>query len=179
MLWDKAGLDFSLHAAAKIGFIKALERILKMYPGVKISRDGSSMAIYHAAGGYHLEVVKLLLKNNPQALPPKPWDYIVVRAVLHCGNRAEIFDSVELLLEADDSHKCMEYKDGWGITPLLLAAYSGKVRCFEVLLRHGASVSAVAHCIKNFSPEEYEVSLKRAQENEPDEVARLFKSYIP
>lgn len=46
------------------------------------------------------------------------------------------FDNVELLREADDSHKCTEYKDGWGMTPRLLAADSA---------RHGASVSAVAH----------------------------------
>lgn len=91
MLWDKAGLKLLLHAAAKIGFIKALERVLKIYPDVKISRDGCSMAIYHTARGYHLEVVELLLENNPQVLPPKPWDFIVVHAALHCGNRAEIF----------------------------------------------------------------------------------------
>ena len=208
MLWDKAKLELPLHTAAKIGFMKALERVLKDYPDVNVSGDGYSTALYHAARGCHSDVVRLLLKNKAQVLPPKLRDSTSVETPFHAalqwGDRTEVCDIVELLLEADDGHECMEHKDGWGMTPLLLAADNGNVRCFQILLQHKASVHAVMHggmnllhiiaikgrhdllrqCINNFSLEDFEggdygaTPLKKAQEFGNKEVARLLKSYI-
>ncbi|KAL9128047.1 MAG: hypothetical protein Q9217_003186 [Psora testacea] len=208
MLWDKAKLELPLHTAARIGFVRALERVLKDYPDVNVSGDGYSTALYYAARGCHSDVVRLLLKNKAQVLPPKLRDSISVDTPLHaalqCADRTEVFDIVELLLEADDGHECLEHKGDWGMTPLFLAANNGNARYFEILLEHGASVHSVMHggmnllhiiaingrhdllrqCIKDFSLEELEgcdygpSPLKRAQESGHKEVARLLKSYI-
>ncbi|KAL2042455.1 hypothetical protein N7G274_004947 [Stereocaulon virgatum] len=121
------------------------------------------------------------------------------------GSHLEVvYDIVELLLEADDSHECMEYKDGWGMIALLLAADIGRDRCFEILLRHKASVHAVRHdgmnllhilaikgrqnllrqCIDISSSEDpgcgdYQATpLKLGQDAGHKEVARLLKNYI-
>ena len=208
MLWDQANLELPLHTAAKIGFMKALERVLKDYPDVNVSGGRYRTALYHAARGCHSDVVRLLLQNKAQVLPPELRDSISVEtpfhAALQCGNRTEVYDIVKLLLEADDGHECMEQKDSWGTTPLLLAAQYGNVRCFEILLQHGASVHAVTldrmnllhilamngrhdllrQCIENFSLEEFEggdngvTPLKQAQDSGHKEVAGLLKSYI-
>ena len=207
MLWDKARLELPLHTAAKIGFMEALKRMLKDYPDVNVSGDGYSTALYHAARGSHSEVVRFLLKNKAQVLPSRLRSSTSLEtpilAALRWADRSEVCDIVELLLEADDSHECMEYKDGWGMTALLLAADDGRDKCFEILLRYGASVHAVRHggmnllhilaikgrhdllrqCIDGFSLEDFgcgdywATPLKLAQDAGHKEVARLLKDY--
>ena len=208
MLWDKAKLELPLHTAARVGFVRALERILKYYPDLNVSGDGLSTSLYHAARGGHSDAVRLLLENKAQVLPPRlpdsPLGETPLHAALECGNSTEVCDIVKLLLEGDGGHECMEYKDLWGMTPLLLAAEKGNARGFTILLQHGASLHAIGpggmnllhifamrgrhdllrQCIKDFSTEEFEggeysvTPLKRAQENGHKEVARLLKSQI-
>lgn len=208
MLWDKATLELPLHTAARIGFMKGLERVLIYYPDVNVSENGYSTALHHAARHGHSDVVRFLLKNKAKVPPRKLLDGISVDTPFHAallsGNDTEACDIVKLLLEADDGHECMEQKDGWGETPLMLAAHSGKARCFETLLQHGASIHAIAHgganllhiiaengrhdilrqCIENFSLEELEggdyhiTPLKLAQDAGHKEVARLLKSHM-
>lgn len=208
MLWDKAQLELPLHTAARTGFLEALVRALKYYPDVNVCGDSGSTALSYAAGGGHLDVVRLLLKNKAQVLPPKLRDSKSGETPLHAAlqrvEEPKAYDIVKLLLEADDGHECMEHKDGWGMTPLLLAAETGNVGCFEILLQHGASVYAVKYgatnllhiiarngrhdilrqCIEKSSLGELKggddgVSpLKVAQGFGNEEVARLLKSYI-
>ena len=158
ILWDKATLELPLHTAARVGFTKALERVLKYYPDINVSRDGYSTALYHAAKGCHSDIVRLLLNNKAQvlpprlrvrktkeqALPPERRSPHSVETPFHAALRksecAELWDILELLLGTDDGHECIEYKDAWGLTPLFIAAYSEKTRSFEILLQHGASV---------------------------------------
>ena len=209
MLWDKTTKELPLHAAAKIGFVKALERMLEIFPDINIYRYGSGTALYYAAGGCHTDAVRLLLKNKAKVLPSKPQLVRAVGTPVHAAlNRLEdtkTCEIVKLLLEADDSHECLEYRDIWGLTPLLLAARNGSVKCFGILLQHRASVhvassygegsllhiiaktgshSILEQCIESFSLEELESSssgatpLKTAQEAGHKEVARLLSSHI-
>lgn len=208
MRWDKATLELPLHTAARIGSMKALERILKAFPDVNASGDGLRTALWHAAGGCHSEVVGLLLKNKARVLPSKLSDYIALGTPFHAAlerhDGIEVYDTVKLLLEADDGHECLEYKGGWHMTPLVLAADKGNIRCFEILLQHGASIHGFGYgdrglldtiackgrhdilrlCIKDFSLEELEgagnhmTPLKVAQKHGHKKVARLLKSYI-
>ncbi len=207
MFWDKAKLELPLHTAAGVGFTKALERMLKAYPDVNISGERYSTALYLAARHGHSDAVRFLLQNKAQVLPSyfrdSPGLETPVHAALNCGDD-KAYDILKSLLEADDGHKCMERKDGWGYTPLCLAAHHQETRCFDLLLQHGASVHTVMHggqnlvhiiaanglhdilqqCIENFSLEELEgdgdpkTPLKRAQDAGHKEVARLLKSYI-
>ena len=209
MLWDKTKEELPLHAAAKIGFVEALELMLKDFPDINIYRHGSGTALYYAAGGCHTDAVRLLLKNKAKVLPSKP--QIVgsvgtpVHAALYSVEDTKACEIVKLLLEADESHECMEFRDGWGLTPLMVAALNGRVKCFDILLQHRASVHAapsyaegsllhiiakmgrhdiLRQCIESFSLEELEDSswgvtpLERAQQAEQKEVARLLSSHI-
>ena len=207
MLWDKATLELPLHTAAHVGFLKALERILKYCQDVNISGDGYSTALYYAAGGGHLEVVSFLLENKAQVLPSEfrrsTWTDTPLHTALWCsGDKA--FDIVKLLLEADDGHECIERKQGFGFTPLCIAAYTGNARRFELLLKHGASVHVdtqgqnllkilaengrhelLQQCIEKFSLEELQSSkysgetpYKIARDAGHEKTARLLKDYI-
>ena len=128
-----------------------------------------------------------------------------VHAALNSVEDTKACEIVKLLLEADESHECMEFRDGWGLTPLMVAALNGRVKCFDILLQHRASVHAapsysegsllhiiakmgrhdiLRQCIESFSLEELEDSswgvtpLERAQQAEQKEVARLLSSHI-
>ena len=125
-LWDKTREELPLHAAARIGFLEALERILKDFPDINIYKHGSGTALYYAARHGRTDAVRLLLKNKATVLPSKP--HFVgsvgtpVHGALQYAEDAKAYEIVKLLLEADDSHECMEFRDGWGLTPLMLAA---------------------------------------------------------
>ena len=207
-LWDKTTEELPLHAAARIGFVKALELIVKSVPDIDIYKHGSGTALYYAAGGGHTDAVKLLLKNNAKVLPSKPHfagsPGTPVHAALNRAEDAKICEIVKLLLEADDTHECMEFRDGWGLTPLFLAARSGSIECFDLLLQHRASIHAapsyegsllniiarggmldiLRQCIQSFSLEELEdrsfkvTPLELAQEAGHKEVAKLLSSHI-
>ena len=208
MLWDEAEIKLPLHTAAKVGFTSMVERVLKDYPDVNVSGDGYSTALYHAAQRGHVDIVKLLLKNKARVLPPNARRSIPsetpLHAALRCAGRTKRCEILKLLLEADDGHDCMEYKDGWGMTPLLAVADNGDVSCFEILLQHGASVHAVMYgginllhiiagkgwqdllqqCINDFSLKELQGGdhgispLAKAEESGHKEVAQLLKSHI-
>ena len=207
-LRDIVTLELPLHTASKLGFTKALERVLGYYPDINITGEGYKTALYYATKSCCLDAVRLLLNKRAKVLPPKLSRPISVETTLHaaveCGNRTESCDILKLLLEADDSHECMENTDAWGMTPLLRAAEIGSVRHFEILLQHGASIHATMHggmnllhmiaisgrhdllrqCISNFSLEEFAggdhgvTPLEKAQESGHEEVARLLKRHI-
>ena len=208
LLESRAGEQLTpelLYVAAHVGFVEALDRILKYYaPDVKDPSGEFRTVLWYGARSGNADVVRLLLKNKARLLPPEPPErpgIMPVDTPLHYSHRGDI---MELLLEADDSHECMERKNAWGMTPLLEAANGGSVRSFEILLQHGASVHAISpgstklvriiafggrhemlrQCIEKFSLEELEyrhhglTPLEEAQENGHKEVAQLLKSYI-
>ena len=201
---EQLSMGRPLYDAAEAGFVEALDRILKYHPDVNDRGLDYKTVLWYGAKSGNADVVRLLLKNKARLLPPEPPGSPVIRprdTPLHSSHRGDI---MELLLEADDSHECIERKNAWGMTPLLEAAYHGRVGSFEMLLQHGASVHAVGPgdmnvlrtivskgwhdllplCIEKFSLEELEYRrlgmtlLEEAQENGHKEVARLLKSYI-
>ena len=205
MLWDKATEMLPLHAAASIGFVEALERMLKYYPDINIYKHGFGTALYHAARGCHSDAVRLLLMNKAKVLPSEPFG-TPVHAAIENVEDTKACEIVKLLFEADDGHDFIESQNEWGQTPLLLAAERGHVKCFEMLIQHGASVHAIGYvqrtllhviaesgshsilrqCIVHFSLEELEGGdrggdlspLAVAQYNGHKEVARLLSSQI-
>ena len=203
---EQLSMGRPLYVAAETGFVEALDRILKYYPEVNDRGLDSRTVLWYGARYGNADVVRLLLKHKARLLPPEPPEMpeVVPRDTpLHYAHRDDI---MELLLEAEDSHECMERKNVWGMTPLLEAANHGWVSSFRILLQHGASVQAVSPgdmnvlrliasggwhdllrlCIEKFSLEELEYRrhgngktvLEEAQENGHKEVAQLLKSYI-
>ena len=203
MLWTSGpkGEELPLHTAARVGLVEALDRVLEYCPDVNVCRNDYLTALWYGSNYGHTDVVRLLLKNKARVLPPQVPDYMPVNTPLHAAHRGDIMN---LLVEADDVHKCMERRNAWGNTPLLEAVHNGSVSSFEILLQHGASIHAVGHgemnalryitlyghhdilrlCIDKFSLEELEHCrngkslLEDAQENGHKEVARLLKSHI-
>jgi len=156
MRWQKAGVRklLPLHTAAKVGSVEALERVLKVYPEVNVSGPHYITALYLAAEGVHLDVIRLLLKNKAQVLPSGSRDWHSFATPFHAALRRESRPEalnviVKLLIEADDGHKCLDRNDEWGATPLFLAAEFGHVECFELLLQHGASIHIVGQGRRN------------------------------
>ena len=205
MLWNLNPLELPLHTAARVGFTRALGRMLKYYPDINIAVANYYTALNCAVEGGHSDVVRLLLEHGARVVPAGP--LIITTpfhtAIDHCGG-TKACDILRLLCEANDGHECMELRDTWGMTPLLQAASIVNVGTFEVLLQHGASVHAVTshgmnllhivarsgrhdilrQCIEKFSLEELnggdfpENPLKMAQESGHREVAQLLKSHI-
>ena len=200
MLRVKIMGELPLHTAARVGFVGALERILRYNPDVNAYTEDLRTALCLGAISGNADVVKLLLKNRAQMLPRRSRDSNV-ETPLHVAHSDEI---MKLLLEADGGHECIERTNGWGMTPLLEAVHNGRVSCFEMLLQHGASIHAVGAgemnalryitlygrhdilrlCIEDFSLEELEhrrygkTLLEEAQENGHKEVAQLLKNHI-
>lgn len=195
MLWNPITENLPLHTAARVGFVEALDMVLKHYPDcINVSAPHGRTALYYGIKFCHADVIKFLLKNKAQMLQPEDSDPYTP---LHAATDGDI---MKVLLEADDSHECMELKYS-GMTPLFWAANCRHISCFEVLLQHGASVHTVNSnglnlsrwltrsgehdllrlCIEKFSLEELEycyMNESSREEAEDREVAQLLKSHI-
>ena len=198
--WGRDNLELPLHTAARIGFVEALEEILRVFPDIDIYKRGEGSALYYAAAGGRTDAVKWLLKNNAKVVFFKPRPILSQGTPIHAATSGEESEIIlKLLLGADDSPECIEFKDSFDQTPLMLAAHKGEARPFDILLQHGASVHpAPSHlygsllniiaangrhdilrqCIESFSLEELEARsfhttpLEKAQQPGHKEVAR-------
>ena len=208
-LWERTNEEPPLHAAARIGFVEALEWMLRGFSDIDVYKHGYGTALYYAAAGGHTDAVKLLLKNNAKVLPSNQVLGSIGTPIHGAMDRAQdtkASEIVQLLLEADDSPECIEFRDPWKMTPLFLAARNSHARCFDILLQHGATVHAapswghggllhiiaaegrhdmLRQCIESFSLEELEARrnkgrtpLEIAQRAGHKEVARLLSSHI-
>ena len=97
IMWDKAMRELPLHTAARIGFLEVLALVFKDNPDVNIvSGDGYKMDLYHAAEGYHSQVVGLLLEYKAQLLPSRFRNFNPVgtpfHATLQCGDHTKVCD---------------------------------------------------------------------------------------
>lgn len=207
MLWDRSQKILPLHQAAAVGSVKVLERLLKHYPDVNIATATYETALSYAAAGFHLDAVRLLIKNKALLMPanvPKEWLHLPLHLALNSKESAA-YEMVKLLLEAEDYSKCLNARNFWGQTPLILAIRHENTGFCELLIKAGASVhgdpsrnvnflNAIAESgsidilqqyIDYFSPADFEICnaqgetpLKEAQKREHKEVSRLLKSRL-
>ncbi|KAG8527878.1 uncharacterized protein KY384_006794 [Bacidia gigantensis] len=201
-------LELPLHKAARIGFTQALDRLLKYYPDINISKDSYDTALFYATRYGHPDAVRILLENGALVLTPILRKLSSGETPLHaapeCGDLDSSSEIMQRLLNADDGHDCMERIDGWGMTPLLRAVEVGNLKCVEILIQQGASIHAVKSngfsflhmaamtgrhqilslCINGFSLSELEGGehqfspLETAEEAGHKEVAKMLKSRI-
>lgn len=144
MLQDRSLKEYPLQTAARIGFGEALQRMLKESPDVNVCMDGYRTPLYLAAEGCHLDAVRILLKHKARVsratFERGPFGQTPFHAALECGDRTNVYDIVKDLLEAYGGKSCLDFKGNWGMTPLLLAAKNGDLRCYQILIEYGASI---------------------------------------
>ena len=210
-LWDRSKQEYPLHKAARIGFVKALERMLKEKTDVNIRREEGLTPLYFAAEKHQLEAVRILLKHGAQVLVPELETLRMLWTPLHAAIHTirstidtDLDEIVELLLQANDGHKCVNRKDALQ-TPALLSAFHGRKGCLRLLLQHGASINTATpdgmnllHCIAKhgwhdilqeyidqFSLEQLQARWARvtpfevAYEYGHKDIARLLKARLP
>ncbi|KAI9888928.1 MAG: hypothetical protein M1814_006160 [Vezdaea aestivalis] len=205
IIWQD-GRELLIETAASIGSVETLERLVRHYP-VKSKERHFSQALVQAARFSHLDNVELLLTNGASVLPRagETKGSTPIHFALSDSKPDVVYEIVKLLLKAENSHKCLELPFLWNqMTPLLLAANAGHLRCFTLLRQHGASLHAqcanfenVLHtlaqngnheilqlCIAEFSLEELnggESKLKPleiARQKGHNEVFKLLKTHI-
>ena len=221
----RASLNLPLHNAARLGFVAALERMKKDQPDINAPNNCGYTALFLAALEGHLEAVEWLIKNKAELLPSEHKGTITLTplhaAVYNPRSFASFYsvarqpelpstvarvDILNLLLDMDGAHECLERFDECDSTPLRVAVWNGCFNLFQVLLQHGASVhtsqadETLLHmiavhnrpetlklCIDRFSMEDFKVGLPRIQSSTPlemaqkyghDEVAQLMKGRI-
>ena len=151
-----------LHIAASVGFVAALEWMLRYHPDINALNNYGHTALYLATLEGHHDAVRFLLEKKAQLLPSDHRG-IIKDTPLHAAvddpdctiNRYSAKGQPELhtgkvrvgilnlLLGADGALECLEGFDSKVPTPLYLALQNGYVDLFETLLRHGASVHTV------------------------------------
>ena len=131
-----------LHAAAAVGSIEALERILAYSPDINDCGPSYETPLSMATEGGHQEAVRVLLRRGAQVFPLHP-QLSRKQTPVHSAAEQGYEEILELLLQAPDGDKCLEQKNGWEETPILLTINERCVGCFEILKRHGASLHAI------------------------------------
>lgn len=212
-LWDKSSRQYPLHTAAKIGFGPALERILDGGVDVNMRRQPGHTPLFLAAENCQTDAVRILLRRGAQVLvaeveynPSSGHDGTPLYAVLADGKGIEdVYQTVKLLVESQDGHKCVNLAGMFQQTPAVLAARRGYKTSLILLLEHGASVNAgealgrtllhwlaehgwhdiLQQHVDEFSLDQFEARyngrtpLEIAQEKGHSEFAELLRSRLP
>lgn len=153
MLWDRSEGILPLHKAAAIGSTEVLERLLRHYPDVNVSSMNRTTALHYAVEKSHLDAVRLLVKNKALLVPADghgKWLWTPLNEALSGSAKSKAYEIVKLLLEADDYSECLNLRDTWDETPLILAARLENPDYCELLIRAGASVHSDPSQSKNF-----------------------------
>ncbi|MDI1488023.1 MAG: hypothetical protein OHK93_007297 [Ramalina farinacea] len=164
---DLTKYNLPLHIAAGVGFVAALERMMRYRLDINALNSSGKTPLYLATFGDHFGAVQLLLENKAQLLPSEHkrriTDTPLHAAVDHrtdytarytgtgrpeSHTTAVRVDILNLLLEADGAPECLDRLDRQ-VTPLHLALQNGYVNLFNILLQRGASVHNVGHVDAN------------------------------
>ena len=177
--------------------------MLRDRPDINAVGEGYNTALFEAALHNHKEAVKILSGSGAHVFAPSNPPY--AETPIHTAARGSSGELLKILLQAEGNDQCLERKNTWGETPILLALNRSDMNCFELLFQHGASIHAVQrdgwsvlhkladrglydalkHHINDFTPNEFEARtsggltpLDLAKEVGRIEVVRLLKSHI-
>ena len=137
LLKDRLKGYVALHQAVLTNRLDVLKHILKYSPDLEDRQREGKTALFLAVQMNCEEMVKALLDHGPSA-----------RVFTQCntGNtpvhKAVILNNelLQLLLDAEDSARCLEHKNQYGETPVWLALRHGRFEAFRVLKERGASL---------------------------------------
>ncbi|XP_044014111.1 uncharacterized protein LOC122856501 [Aphidius gifuensis] len=136
-LLSKKG-DSALHIAAEAGCTDNLELLLKNGGNSSIKNHRGQTALHLASRTHSLECIEALLRNgkiNPNDIDNDG------RTALHLalGRSLLTYDVTELLI---DWRADVNIADKYGYTPLHVAALNELSQCVDILIQHGADLSA-------------------------------------
>jgi cytohesin len=134
-----------LHWAASYGFKEVVEVLLENGADVKAKTAVQGATPLHwAAGRGHSGVVKLLLQKGADALATDNYSTILHYAV-HSNNEEVIRLILDKIKDFNEDSQLMNphinAPDNEGDTPLMLAAYSGKMNAAQILLEYKAGIN--------------------------------------
>ena len=125
-----------LHIASKLGFTNTVKELLENNFDIQVDQknEDEKTAIHLASAGGHEEVLKLLLKKDPNGIRDKDEEN---NTPLHLAATNKMTRTLNILL---DQGYLMhdENKNAW--TPLDCAAASGAYKCADLLLKYGSPV---------------------------------------
>ena len=125
-----------LHIASKMGFTNSVKELLKNEFETKIDQknEDEKTAIHLASAGGHDEVLKLLLKKDPNGIRDKDEEN---NTPLHIAATNKMTQTLQVLL---DQGYLVHEKNKHKWTPLDCAAPSGAYKCAVLLLKYGSPV---------------------------------------
>ncbi|KAF7706666.1 hypothetical protein HF521_019920 [Silurus meridionalis] len=194
----------TLHLASYFGQKDIVEELLKSGVKVNVQNDVGDTALHIAALSGRKEVVLLLLRygacatllNGCAQTPRDITDDDEVITMLEAAERRECRKVQERLLNAARDGDCgavaqlfsknrppdVNCKDSNGDTALHLAAYRGHKQCVDVLVKNGASYSAMnkngQSVLDVASDNEMRLFLEKCQENTTCITARTFEGLL-
>ena len=137
-LKDKVSGDTVLHQAATLGHENTVKQLLLYSPVLEDRQHEGKTALFLAAESSHEKTIEVLLDHEPKVqvfTQSNSGDTPIHRASIH-GHKA-----LELLLNSEDSNKCLEHKNQLGQTPVWLALRHKNFEGFRRLKERGASLT--------------------------------------
>ena len=129
--------NYPLHAAAKSGDAKEIERLLtEKICGVNDRNDYGGTALHYAAGNGQTECVKTLLKFGPDV---NDCSLTLGSTPLHW---AACYGNADCMIELLAGGATVDVPDKNGLTQLHYAAKRGFRDCVDILLARGANANA-------------------------------------
>lgn len=138
LLKDRVSGDTVLHMASSAGSEDAIKQLLLYLPDLEDRQHEGKTALFLAAENNYEKVVKILLDHVPKAqvfTQSNTGD-----TPLHIAATRDK-ELMEVLLNAEDSTKCLEHKNQLGETPVWLAVRHKNIEGFRILKERGASLS--------------------------------------
>ena|GEM_PF-6264076 len=125
--------SIALIAAAKNGYERIVDELLRLHPDINISDEDHNTALMLAIKNGHDEIAKKLLKKKPKLKKGnKDGDTVLTLASLYGRNKL-----VKIILE---SKKKVDDKTYHGRTPLTLASMIGNKGIMKMLIEKGAKI---------------------------------------
>ena len=136
LLKDRTEGNTVLHTACILGGANIAKKLLSYLPYVEDRQHDGKTALFLATEKGHRQVVKALLKHVPRAQVFTLSNTLDTPLHIAASSSGRL---LELLLDVEDSNKCLDHRNLRGETPLWLALKHGKLDSAQLLKERGAS----------------------------------------
>lgn len=131
--------DTPLHQAASLGHATIMKQLLAYSPNIEDQQKEGKTALFVAVEWAREEAVEVLLDRGAQTFTQRD----LRGTTLHAAVRSNEIKVVKRLLKAHDAGKCLDHKNLFGDTPLLLALFYNHPEYAQILLDERALLHVV------------------------------------